>query len=178
VLICDAGIIARRPVLLWRERLLWAVRADFSVNSAEPLPVIMFEASCPWRERVMEALADPRLRWTIACEASTLIAMNAAVQVGIGIGPMLGATIPAGCRSLDRAPQLPAPVDIDIGLYVRPEAPTPARYLSEFIVRTAGRAGSTAASTGEEGPPRSVALADMSSDSLAVAADQDQHEKT
>ena len=140
LLICDASIVARRPVFVWQEQLLWAVRSDFSVDSAEPLPVIMFESSCPWRERVVEALSRRSLRWNISCEASTLVAMAAAVQVGIGIGPMMAATIPANCRALDRAPDLPSPVDVDIGLYARTEAPAPARYLAEFIVRTSGRA--------------------------------------
>jgi hypothetical protein len=52
----------------------------------------------------------------------------------------MAAPIPANCRALDRAPGLPSPVDVDIGLYARPEAPAPARYLAEFIVRTSGRA--------------------------------------
>ena len=141
LLICDASIVTRRPVLLWHEQLLWAVRSDFSVSSEEPLRVIMFESSCPWRDRAMEALSRPSLRWNISCEASTLVAMAAAVQVGIGIGPMIAATIPPGCRSLDRAPDLPVPVDIDIGLYTRADAPAPARYLAEFIARTQDLAG-------------------------------------
>ena len=135
VLICDASIVTRRPVLLWHEQLLWAVRADISVNSDEPLPLIMFESSCPWRERMVEALSQRSLRWNIACEASTLVAMAAAVQVGIGIGPMMAATIPPGCRSLDRAPDLPPPVAVDIGLYAGPNAPVQARYLADFIAR-------------------------------------------
>jgi len=139
LLICDASIVTRRPVMQWQEQLLWAVRSDYIADSAEPMPVIMFEGSCPWRERAMEALSRPSLRWNLACEASTLVAMAAAVQVGIGVGPMVAATIPAGCRSLDRAPDLPAPVNIEIGLYARTEAPAPARYLAEFIVRTSER---------------------------------------
>lgn len=139
LMICDAGMVSRRPILVWHEQLLWAVRSDVSVSSAQSLPVVMFEASCPWRERAMEALAHPRLRWDIRCEASTLVAMAAAVQVGIGVGPMIAATIPPGCRSLDRAPDLPAPVDIDIGLYARSDAPAPARFLADFIARTAGQ---------------------------------------
>jgi len=108
-----ASIVARRQIFVWQEQLLWAVRSDFSVDSAEPLPVIMFESSCPWRERVEEALSHRSLRWNISCEASTLVAMSAAVQMGIGIGPMMAATIPANCRALDRAPNLPPPVDVD-----------------------------------------------------------------
>jgi len=140
LVICDAGMVPRRPEFLWHEQLLWAVRSDISVSTEEPLPVIMFESNCPWRERVVEALSDRSLRWNIACEASTLVAMAAAVQVGIGIGPMMAATIPPGCRSLDRAFGLPAPVSIDIGLYASPKAPSQARYLAEFIARTSNSA--------------------------------------
>lgn len=136
LLICDTTEVSRKPVLVWHEQLLWIVRSDLSVSSAKPLPLILFEITCPWRNRVIEALSDRNVRWNLVCEASTLIAMVTAVQVGIGIGPMIAATIPAGCRSLDLTSDFPAPVDIDIGLYTSMEAPKQARYLADFVIRT------------------------------------------
>lgn len=65
-----------------------------------------------------------------------MIPMVTAVQAGIGIGPMIATTIPSGCRSLDRASGFPAPVDIDIGLCASTQAPTHARYLADFVIRS------------------------------------------
>jgi DNA-binding transcriptional LysR family regulator len=141
IVVCDTTSINRKPVLVWGERLLWAIRADTTLNTAEPLPIIMFEGTCPWSPPCIAALSGRTLRWTIVCEASTLVAMAAAIRVGIGIGPMIAATIPDGCRALDQTPGLPAPVRISIGLYARAGAPDEARYLVDFIGRQAGFGG-------------------------------------
>jgi DNA-binding transcriptional LysR family regulator len=135
IAVCDATSIQRKPVLLFGESLLWVVRSDVAVRTDEPLPIIMFESTCPWCKPCIAALASRKIRWKIICEASTLVAMAAAVRVGLGIGPMIAATIPGGCRVLDRAADLPEPVSIDIGLYARAGAPEEARYLADFIGR-------------------------------------------
>jgi len=135
IVICDATSVNRKPVQLWHEDLLWVVRSDIAVNTAEALPIILFESTCPWSKPCLEALSDRKLHWKIVCEASTLVAMATAVRVGIGIGPMIAATIPNGCRALDRAADLPAPVRIGIGLYMPARVPEEARYLADFVGR-------------------------------------------
>lgn len=138
VVVCDTTSINRKPVLVWGESLLWAIRADLPVCLSAPLPIIMFETTCPWCGPTMTALSSRSLQWTIVCEASTLVAMAAAIRVGIGIGPMVAATIPDGCRALDQTVDLPAPVRINIGLYAREAASEEARYLTGFIGRQTG----------------------------------------
>jgi len=136
IVVCDATSIRRKPLLLWSESLLWTVRSDIAVSTDEPLPIIMFESTCPWCKPCIAALSGRNIRWKIVCEASTLVAMATAVHVGIGIGPMIAATIPNGCRALDRTTDLPEPVGIiTIGLYARTDAPEEARYLAQFIGR-------------------------------------------
>jgi len=139
LLICDTSEITRKPLVVWPEQLQWIVRSDLPVSSDEPLPVVLFSESCLWRTRAIEALSARSVRWTVVCEASTLVAMATAVQVGIGIGPMMAATIPPGCRPLDSSSDLPAPVHVDIGLYLRTGAPEQARHLADFVHRAPGR---------------------------------------
>lgn len=133
LLVCDITCLTRKPLLVWTEHLLWAVRADFALDASAPLPVIMFEQSCPWHLRQTAALAHRAIRWKVACVASTLVAMATAVRVGIGTAPMIRATIPDGCRALDRSTVLPGPIRVDIGLYARSGASEETRYLVEFI---------------------------------------------
>src|SRR5256714_3113662 len=139
LVICDTSEVARKPLVVWPEQLQWTARADMAVGGDGALPVILFAETCPWRTRAIEALARRNLRWDVVCEASTLVAMATAVQVGVGIGPMMAATIPPGCRSLDGHDALPAPVQVDTGLHVRTAAPEPARHLAEFVHRSPGR---------------------------------------
>lgn len=75
------------------------VQIDLIVSSAEPLPLILFEGSCPWRNRVIEALSDRNARGNLVCDGSTLIAMVTPVQVGIGIGPMIAPAIPLAAET-------------------------------------------------------------------------------
>ena len=135
VVACDTTCLDRKPLLVWTEHLLWAVRSDFVVDADRPLPIVMFDETCPWRIQAVAALSHKGVRWRTVCVASTLVAMATAVRVGIGIGPMIAATFPEGSRALDRASDLPAPVRIDIGFYARSDVTEETRYLVDFISR-------------------------------------------
>lgn len=137
LVVCDITCLARKPILIWTEYLVWAVRSDFVVDATKPLPVILFEESCPWNRQIVAALSQLNIQWKTACVASTLVAAATAVRVGIGIAPMITATIPEGCRPLDRSSDLPAAVRIEIGFYAQSDLSEGARYLVEFISRQA-----------------------------------------
>lgn len=139
LLICDTQEVPHAPLVEWPEQLLWVVRSDLALLPEEALPVVMFTDVCPWRDRVLETLADSQLHWNMVCEASTLVAMATAVQVGIGIGPMISATIPPGCRVLAPSAQFPNPIRVGIGLYARTNASEEANYLADFMTRMPGR---------------------------------------
>jgi DNA-binding transcriptional LysR family regulator len=135
IVVCDITVLNRKPILIWTEYLTWVVRSDFVVDASRPLPVIMFDESCPWNVRTIATLSQRNIKWKTACVASTLVAMATAVRVGIGVGPMLEATIPEGCRALDKAADLPGAVRIEIGFYAQSEASEGVRYLVEFVSR-------------------------------------------
>ncbi|MFC7460594.1 LysR substrate-binding domain-containing protein [Hydrogenophaga defluvii] len=139
MLICDSLEVPHTPLVEWPEQLQWVARSDFSLPLSEALPVVMFDGGCPWRNRVLEALAAHGLHWHMVCEASTLVAMATAVQVGIGVGPMLAATIPPGCHALIPSAHIPEPVAIGIGLYSRANVSDEAHYLADFMTRMPGR---------------------------------------
>jgi DNA-binding transcriptional LysR family regulator len=135
LVVCDINCLGRKPILIWTDYLKWTVRADFVVDASRPLPVIMFEDNCPWKVPAIAALSQRNVKWQTACVASTLVAMATAVRVGIGIAPMIDATVPEGCRALDISTDLPAPVRIEIGLYSQSDLSEGTRYLVEFISR-------------------------------------------
>ena len=135
IAVCDVACLGRKPILIWTEYLLWAVRSDFVVDASKPLPLIMFDDSCPWNVQAIATLSQRNIKWKTACVASTLVAMATAVRVGIGIGPMISATIPDGCRALDKSSDLPAAVRIEIGFYAHSDVSEGARYLVEFVSR-------------------------------------------
>ena len=135
LVVCDSACLDRKPLLVWTEHLLWSVRSDIVLQSGVPLPVVMFDDTCPWRVLAVAALSHRDIRWKTVCVASTLVAMATAVRVGIGVGPMIADTRPEGCRALDRSSDLPAPIRIDIGFYARSGVSEETRYLVDFISR-------------------------------------------
>jgi DNA-binding transcriptional LysR family regulator len=135
IAVCDTSRCGRKPVHVWNEYLHWVSRSDIVFTPEMPLPIIMFVESCPWRGPAMATLATRNRNWKIVCEASTLVAMATAVRVGIGIGPMIAATIPDDCSVLDRSVDMPGSARIDIGLYVRGGAREESRFLVDFILR-------------------------------------------
>lgn len=135
LVVCDVSCINRKPILTWTEHLCWSARSDFVVDTSRPLPVIMFHDTCPWQGRMLAMLSQRGIQWKTVCVASTLVAMATAVRVGIGVGPMIVDTLPEGCRILDQASDLPAPIRIDIGFYARSDVSDEARYLADFIAR-------------------------------------------
>lgn len=135
--VCDVTCLSRKPALVWTEYMMWTVRSDFVVDAGEPLPIIMFDEGCPWTIPVTGALSQRGIKWKTACVASTLVAVAAAVRVGVGIAPMIANTQPEGCRTLDKSSDLPGPVRIEIGLYNQPDMAEGARYLVDFITRHA-----------------------------------------
>ena len=135
LVVCDSACLDRKPLLVWTEHLLWSVRSDVVVEPGVPLPVVMFDDSCPWHVQAVAALSHRGIVWKTVCVASTLVAMATAVRVGIGVGPMIAATLPEGCRALDRSSDLPGPIRIDIGFYARSGVSEEARYLADFISR-------------------------------------------
>jgi DNA-binding transcriptional LysR family regulator len=135
LVVCDSACVERKPLLVWTEHLLWSVRSDLILESGVPLPIIMFDESCPWTVHAIAALSHLDISWRTVCVASTLVAMATAIRVGIGIGPMIAATIPEGCRALDRSADLPAPIRIDIGFYARSGVSKETQHLVDFISR-------------------------------------------
>ena len=145
LVICDvdvmqrkSGSVGREPLVTWPEQLTWTVNSDFEDSRVEALPVILFEEGCPWRLRAVQALNERNVNWSLVCEATTLVAMATAVQVGLGVGPMITATIPPGCRSINYLPNFPNPIALDIGLYVHSATSESAHCLADFVLRSPG----------------------------------------
>ncbi|WP_295952078.1 LysR substrate-binding domain-containing protein [Rhodoferax sp.] len=143
--ICDvdvmqhkSGTVGREPLVTWPEQLTWTVHSDFDDARVETLPVILFEEGCHWRTRAVQALNERQVNWSLVCEATTLVAMATAVQVGLGVGPMITATIPPGCRSIHYLPHFPNPIALDIGLYVHNATSESAHCLADFVLRSPG----------------------------------------
>lgn len=122
-------------------RLAWAAHPRLQVGDG-PVPLVLFRAPCAWRDSVLEALEAANRPWRLAFEASSLAAVQAAVQAGLGVGALLPGTMQPGMLPIEstRDLGLPEPPSVELGLYRRPTVtagPVLAR-LEELVWGTLG----------------------------------------
>jgi len=99
----------------WRQPLIWAAREDADWSDG-PLPLVLFSQPCPRRATIFEALERAGRPWRIAFEGTTLPAVQAAVQAGLGVSALMRANLTPGVIALDSLPDL---ADLELGLVRR-----------------------------------------------------------
>lgn len=104
------------PRWTWRQPLVWAARRDMDWT-AGPVPLVLFSQPCNRRSTVFEALERAGRPWRVAFEGTSLSAIQAAVQAGLGVSAMMRPSLTATMVELDDLPPL---ADIELGLLRRP----------------------------------------------------------
>lgn len=101
-----------------RRPLDWAIGQGVDV-AADPLPVVLFSNTCPWRTAVLETLERADRRWRVAFESNSLVGVLAAVRAGLGVAALMPANLePVMARhDTDALPTLP---DVELGLARHP----------------------------------------------------------
>jgi DNA-binding transcriptional LysR family regulator len=99
----------------WRQPLVWAARPDLDWGPG-PLPLVLFSQPCSRRATVFEALERAGRPWRIAFEGTTLPAIQAAVQAGLGVSALMRTSLSPDMIVLDQLPML---ADIELGLVRR-----------------------------------------------------------
>lgn len=89
----DAVIARTDPALsggrvIWREAVQWMARAGQLPETARPAPLVMLPQPCSYRDVMIATLTAAGRDWDIACTASNLPGVQAAVSGGLGIAAM------------------------------------------------------------------------------------------
>ena len=134
IVVCDTTSINRKPVLIWGEHMLWAVRADLTDHGSAAadhhvrghLPLV---GTLHRRALQPNPAMEDRLRSVDAGGHGGRRSRRHRHR------PDARGDDPGWLPGAGSASDLPAPVRIDIGLYARAGAPEEARYLADFIGR-------------------------------------------
>jgi DNA-binding transcriptional LysR family regulator len=121
VLIADpaaASGLSTPPLWVVNCPLVW-VGKDAHWSGMSPLPLVMFFAPCSWRDATLAALNQAQIPWRIAFESTSLQAVLAAVEAGLGVAALLPDALPCGVRQLpnDALPMVPP---TRVGMFCRP----------------------------------------------------------
>jgi DNA-binding transcriptional LysR family regulator len=97
-----------RGRVIWREPLVWLAAANFRNDPSRPARLVMMPPPCGYREVMTETLDSSRREWTIACTASNLIGVQAAVAGGLGATVLGKSFLQSGMKILPTSAQWPA----------------------------------------------------------------------
>ena len=125
----DAERLASLPTA-W----LGPVSGDWRPAPGEPIPLVLYEAPCFFRQAALAAFDQAGLPWRVAFTSTSLHGLWAAVEAGLGVTLRTAVGLPAGVVPLDDLPPGPA---LDLCLHDGGRVLTPAHgRLREIVLET------------------------------------------
>jgi DNA-binding transcriptional LysR family regulator len=128
----DAEPVATLP-LVW----IGPTSAEPIWGSGEPIPLVMYEPPCFFRQGALAALDHAGLPWRIAFTSPSLHGLWAAVEAGLGVTLRTAVGLPAGVLMLGDTVGLPPAPETALALCLhdggRPLVPALARLRSVII---------------------------------------------
>ena len=110
VAVCSGpGDLPGQPVSA--EPVFWAAGITRHIDPGAPLPLVLLDRTCWWREMQTNALKGARRDWIVAYRSSSFTSLGAAIRAGLGVGALPAAAIDAGMRVVgaeEGLPDLPA----------------------------------------------------------------------
>ncbi len=93
--------------------LNWFAAPGFNLQAAS-IALVIFSQPCTWRDRILETLNRANQPWHIVFESSSLAALQAAAEAGLGVTALLADTPPQHSQLITELPPLP---DVTIAVY-------------------------------------------------------------
>ncbi|MBX9295980.1 LysR family transcriptional regulator [Chromobacterium vaccinii] len=109
--------LAQAPAWAMECALPWLAAGGVCPEEDE-LPLVLFAAPCSWRDAMLQALQLAGRRHRVVFESSSLLAVQAALEAGLGVGALLPDVASGKLRPLppDSLPALPP---VPLALYRR-----------------------------------------------------------
>lgn len=76
------------------EQLSWIADPDFNLNKSQPVPLVLYPQGCIYRKHITDALNEAGIPWRVLYCSSSLLGIQSAIKVGLGISALVLNTIP------------------------------------------------------------------------------------
>jgi len=120
VMIAPTSVVVADALTTWNVELQWACALDHVPDPDRPLDLVVFAAPCLWRRRMIDALAADGRQHRVMFTSQSVMALQAAIENGLGIGLLPPESIRAGAmRALKPSAGVPGPLTVQYGLYAR-----------------------------------------------------------
>jgi len=121
-------------IAAWPERLHWVASRKHSIDFChDPLPLVMNEQGCLYRDRMIHAMETAGRAWHMAYTSPNLSSIQAAVSVGIGVSILPEVAILPEHRVLRRKDGFPPITNTEVALVAAANASAATRRLAEIL---------------------------------------------
>jgi DNA-binding transcriptional LysR family regulator len=97
-----------RGRLVGREPLVWVAAEGFSIDAAQPLPLLVLPAPCSYRQAALGALEAGGRTWRVVLTSASIMGVQAAVTAGLGLAALGRGSVLPGMRVAGSREGLPA----------------------------------------------------------------------
>src|SRR5579864_5119985 len=133
----EPPVMNRDPLATFHLQLEWAAPKNFQIDQFRSVPLVLFEGTCPWQDTLLNTLRETGRAWRVAFESTSLDALLAATQSGLGIAALPREFV----RNSRLAPltdtALPVAPKVEFGLFGAGVLPNSARTLLEVVQASA-----------------------------------------
>ena len=122
---------------LWTEKYYWAIGPEFDMDSYDVLPLIVdpIDAPCHGLQEALAQLDSTGRKWDVAFASHSLLATQAAVRAGLGVGMISESALADDLQIVGEDEGLPIFPDANIALYRGTDATSSAvDSLADFLV--------------------------------------------
>jgi DNA-binding transcriptional LysR family regulator len=121
-------------IAAWLEQLRWVTSRHHPIDfRRDPLPLVMFEQGCLYRNRMIHAIEAVGRTWHIAYTSPNLAGIQSAVSVGLGVSILPEVAILADHRVLKPTDGFPLVTNTEIVLVIAADAIPATRRLAEVL---------------------------------------------
>jgi DNA-binding transcriptional LysR family regulator len=121
-------------IAAWTERLHWVTSRKHPIDyDRDPLPFVMSEQGCLYRNRMIHAAESAGRAWHMAYTSPSLIGIQAAVSAGIGVSILPEVAILPAHRVIESKDGFPAITDTEVALVAAPNASPATLRLAEIL---------------------------------------------
>ncbi|GAB5468573.1 MAG: LysR family transcriptional regulator [Rhodospirillales bacterium] len=132
----SAGRVASAEIL-FSEPTVWAAKSDLVLAVEAPIPLVLFDRDCWWRNVATDALDKAGLSWRVAYLSENFLSVRAAIAAGLGVGILAESSLGPGLCGLGADEGFPALPPSALTLLKSSRAQTPAVKAMEEALRTA-----------------------------------------
>jgi DNA-binding transcriptional LysR family regulator len=124
----------RGGIASWPERLHWVTSKQHPIDyHRDPLPLVMADQGCLYRNRMIHAIEAAGRAWHIAYTSHNLAGIQAAVSVGLGVSILPEIAILPEHRVLKTKDGFPTITNTEVVLVAAADASPATRRLAEIL---------------------------------------------